>query len=83
MQEKLKEKKIGLIEFENFDRKVDTKMIISNKKILENSKYAKLKNERQWPFDYEINNIKFDNLNKNKLYFIKNEKNNTCLECKI
>ena len=44
----------------------------------ENSKYAPLRNKIEWSFNYEVNNIRFDSQNRNKIYFIKDKSDQTC-----
>jgi len=40
--------------------------------------YSILKEVEKWDFDYEVNKVRFDTLNKNKLYFIKDWNEDIC-----
>lgn len=45
---------------------------VDNQERMKKSKFSKLKNELNYVFDYEINNVKFDEDEK-KLFFIKDK----------
>ena len=78
------EKNTSLIEISKNSKNNDTiKNKISQIEIRENSKYAPIKDKVEWPFDYEVNMVRFDSLNKNKLYFIKNKDDENCFDSKI
>ena len=66
----MKDKNISLIELENKGSD-EVNAVHINKN--ENSKYASLKKEIDFNFDYEVNFVKFENLNENKLQFIRNQ----------
>jgi len=80
MMKDKREKKVSLIELEDTKFKVSNKKSFFGGKKKENSKYAPLKNKKEWPFDYEINNIRINGTNKHKLIFIKNENDEPCDE---
>lgn len=44
------------------------------------SRYAPIRDKIEWPFDYEVNKIRFDTLNRNKLYFIRDKNDKECYE---
>lgn len=72
------EKNISLIDITQDSNKDKKKNHISQIAVRANSKYAPIKDKIEWPFDYEINHIRFDTQNKNKLFFIKDYNDENC-----
>lgn len=77
MMKDRKEKDIYLIEISDKSNQEKKKNKITQIAIRDNSKYSSIKNKIEWPFDYEVNNVRFDILNKNKLHFIKDKDDNS------
>lgn len=73
-----KEKNISLINLEKNNEPQTRKQEFFHVKKKENSKYAPIKLKMDLSFDYEINNVRFDSHNNDKLMLIKDKNNEPC-----